>query len=379
MIPVVSFVGKSNSGKTTLLEKVVRELKIKGYRMAVVKHSPHGFDIDHEGKDSWRLFEAGSKVVGVSSPDRVAFIEDVDKELSLTQLQALFQGKADILLAEGYKASDTPKIVVMAREEDNREGLTYKGKTLAVVSPKLSLLGIPEFSSAEVLRIVNLLVTLMVLEARHHNGFERLLAESEALHGHVCPGQVLGVRMALLGCRELGIEDSRKETKRLVVYVEIDRCAADAIQVVTGCKLGKRTMKHVDYGKLAATFIDLSTGKAVRIAARAEARAKATLWGSLEGTKYETEVAAYKAMADEELFHIESVAVQIPVEDLPGPPKSRVMCEECGEEVNDCREVMVAGKVLCRACAWGGYYQRYGTPEKEHALPGELVKEAKPA
>jgi formylmethanofuran dehydrogenase subunit E len=356
MLATVSFIGRSNSGKTTLLEKVISELKSKGYRVGVIKHSPHGFDIDREGKDSWRFLDAGGTVVGVCSPSRVALFDNVDKEPSLTELQKLFQGKVDILLTEGYKTSDTPKIIV-APKESNGEGLTYKGETLAVVSPELSLLGIPEFSSAEVLRIVNLLVDLMIFEARHPNRFEQLLAESEALHGHICPGQVLGVRMALLGCRELGIEDPRKEPKRLIVYVEIDRCATDAIQVVTGCKLGKRTMKYIDYGKVAATFVDLRTGDAVRVAAREDAREKATLRQSKGCTKYEAQLSAYKEMRDDELFNMEHVQVKIPVEDMPGPPCERVICHQCGEGVNDYREVRIAGKVLCRACAHGSYYE----------------------
>lgn len=356
MIPVVSFIGRSNSGKTTLLAKVISELKLRGFRVGVIKHCPHGFDIDHEGKDSWRFLEAGSTVVGVSSPSKVVLIENVDRERDLTQLQTLFLGKVDILITEGYKRSDTPKIVVVAREEANREALTYEGETLAVVSPELSPLGMPEFSPAEITRITNSLVKLMALETSHHNRFDRLLAEAEALHGHICPGQVLGVRMALLGCRELGIEDPQKEPKRLVVYVEIDRCATDAIQVVTGCKLGKRTMKYVDYGKVAATFVDLHTGDAVRVVAREDARENATLYQSEDCTKYEAQLSAYKEMSDSELFDIEHVQVNIPAEDMPGPPRERVICHQCGEAVNDSREVRLAGKVLCRACAYGSYY-----------------------
>ncbi|MBI4303129.1 MAG: molybdopterin-guanine dinucleotide biosynthesis protein B [Chloroflexi bacterium] len=356
-VPIISFVGNSGSGKTTLIVEVVRDLKKLGYRVAVVKHSPHGFDIDHEGKDSWRFLEAGSNVVGVSSPSRMTFIEDVDKEPDLSELQGLLEGKADILLAEGYKASDTPKIVVVPRREDDGEGLTFRGETLAVVSPQISSPGIPEFSPAEVRRIVDLLVNLMVYEARPHNRFDQLLAECETLHGHICPGQVLGVRMALLGCRELGIEDPRNEPKRLVVYVEIDRCATDAIQVVTGCKLGKRTMKYMDYGKVAATLVDLRTGEAVRVVAREDAREKATLRQSEGCTRYEAQLSAYKEMPDDELFSMEHVQVKIPVEDMPGPPAARVICRRCGEAVNDRREVMVDGDVMCRACAYGSYYE----------------------
>lgn len=201
--------------------------------------------------------------------------------------------------------------------------------------------------------------------------FEELLAESAALHGDICPGQVLGVRMAMRGCYELGIENPTEEDKRMVVYVEVDRCAADAIQVVTGCRLGKRTMKYVDYGKLAATFIDLHTGDAVRLVAREGLREKAALRRREGCTKHEAEVAVYKVMSDEELFHIERVVVQIPVEDMPGPPLHRVICEQCGEEVNDCREVRVTGKVLCRACAYGRYYRRLDAFAKEHVTSTE--------
>ena len=143
----------------------------------------------------------------------------------------------------------------------------------------------------------------------------------------------------------------------MVVYVEIDRCATDAIQVVTGCKIGKRTMKYVDYGKVAATFVDLHTGDAVRVAAREDAREKATPRQSEGCTKYEAQLSAYKEMPDDELFNMEHARVKIPVEDMPGPPRERVICDQCGEGINDYREVRLAGKVLCRACAHGSYYE----------------------
>src|SRR3989304_10086580 len=99
--------------------------------------------------------------------------------------------------------------------------------------------------------------------------FDELLAEAIAFHGHLCPGQVLGVRMTMAVCRALGVEEPKSMRKCLVVFVEIDRCATDAIQALTGCSLGKRTLKHLDYGKMAATFVNVSSGDAVRVAARA--------------------------------------------------------------------------------------------------------------
>jgi formylmethanofuran dehydrogenase subunit E len=386
VIPVVSFVGASNSGKTTLLEMAVRELKSKGYRVAIIKHTHHDFDIDQPGKDSWRLTQAGSDLVAVSSPYKVAFVEPVSAELTLTQITALFEGRVDIVITEGYKNGSTKKIVVLSNGHD-REPIYRKETILATVSPVWSELGVPGFHNNDISNVVDLLIEQVGENSSHSSTsaskaadlilghdlhqtdmLDKLLAESAEVHGHICPGQVLGVRMAMLGCQELGIENPKEEAKRLMVYVEIDRCATDAIQVVTGCKLGKRTMKYVDYGKLAATFVDLRTGSAVRVVARENARDKASLYSQPGLTKYEVEVAAYKAMTNEELFHVEWVQVNIPIEDMPGPPLRRVICDQCGEGVNDFREVEVEGKVLCRACACRSYYERQDVSEKEYAI-----------
>jgi len=184
-----------------------------------------------------------------------------------------------------------------------------------------------------------------------------LLNDAAAVHGHLCPGQVLGVRMAMAGCRELGIDEPRG-SKRLLVYVEIDRCAADAIGSVTGCRLGKRTMKHVDYGKLAATFFDTATGRAVRVAAREEARARASLFAPhVTGDRHAIQSAAYQVMPEAELMTVRDVQLVVPEADLPGPPTSRLRCDRCGEGINDRREVRNNGHVLCRACATGAYYE----------------------
>ncbi len=157
MIPIVSFIGKSNSGKTTLLEKVVRELKLRGYRVAVIKHSHHEFDIDQAGKDSWRLAQAGSDVVVISSANKMAFIERLDVELTLDEIEGLIQGKADIVLAEGYKNGNTAKILVLGAEQ-SQEQLGHDEKILTVVSPHLSSQGIAQFDYDDVTNITNLLI-----------------------------------------------------------------------------------------------------------------------------------------------------------------------------------------------------------------------------
>lgn len=187
--------------------------------------------------------------------------------------------------------------------------------------------------------------------------FEKLLAESAKIHGHLCPGQVLGVKMSMLGLSEIGIFDPKgKDRKSIIVFVEMDRCATDAVQSVTGCSLGHRTMKLMDYGKMAATFVNLRTDRAVRVIAREDSRQKAKEYFPEIEDKYKGQFEAYKVMPDDELFDVLEVTVRINPEDMPGRPLKRIPCDVCGEHVQDMREVHAAGKVMCKACAGGGYY-----------------------
>lgn len=192
--------------------------------------------------------------------------------------------------------------------------------------------------------------------------FEEMLQESVRIHGHICPGQVLGVRMSMLGLRKAGIAEPKgKDRKNLIVFVEMDRCATDAIQSVTGCSLGHRTMKFMDYGKMAATFANIKTNKAVRVVAKENSRQKAKEFFPEIEKKYAAQIAAYKIMPDEELFDVMNVHVDIKDEDMPGKPLRRIRCEKCGEHVQDMREVHINGKAVCRPCADGGYYSNEST------------------
>ncbi len=199
-----------------------------------------------------------------------------------------------------------------------------------------------------------------------------LLEMSGALHGHLCPGQVLGVRMAALGCRLVGIEEPAA-SRDLLVYVEIDRCAADAIQAVTGCKLGKRTLKYRDYGKLAATFVNVDTGEAVRVAAREDARDAAWRYAPEGVSKPEAQLHAYQVMPAEELFTVTRVIVDVPAFDMPGHPVSRVICDVCGEGVNDRREVIQDGLTMCIPCAHGAYYVSFDAEAQPSTEPLGVV------
>lgn len=191
--------------------------------------------------------------------------------------------------------------------------------------------------------------------------FESLLQDSAKIHGHLCPGQVLGVRMSMLGLREILIKDPKgRDRKSIIVFVEMDRCATDAVQSVTGCSLGRRTMKFLDYGKMAASYLNLKTGKAVRVVAKEESRQTAKEYFPEIENKYEAQLEAYKIMSDGELFDVMEVHVRVNPEDMPGRPLRRIQCDSCGEHVQDLREVYRDGKVLCRPCADEGYYEHPG-------------------
>lgn len=190
------------------------------------------------------------------------------------------------------------------------------------------------------------------------DSFDNLLEISTKIHGHICAGQVIGVRMSMLGLKRIGIDDPKGEDrKKLYVLVEIDRCATDAIQSVTGCSLGKRSMRWMDFGIMAATFVNLETGKAVRITAREESRELSKKYYPALANKYQQQLEAYKIMPEEELFSFQDVKADIPECDMPGRPMRRVQCEDCADYVQDCREVEQDGKILCRACAGQRYYK----------------------
>lgn len=181
---------------------------------------------------------------------------------------------------------------------------------------------------------------------------DELLQKADEAHGHLCAGQVLGVRMAMLGCARLGIDDPRgQDRKRLVTFVEIDRCATDAIGVVTGCRLGKRALKFRDWGKMAATFVDLESGRAVRIVARESSRDAARALHPEIENKNRQQMLAYRELSDDALFTEQWVRVSLDAKEFPGYKGERTLCANCGEGINYERFVVRNGCKLCRACA----------------------------
>jgi formylmethanofuran dehydrogenase subunit E len=243
---------------------------------------------------------------------------------------------------------------------------------------------------------------------------DTLIREAEVAHGHLCAGQILGVRLALFGLAKLGIDDPRgKDRKRLVTFVEIDRCATDAIAVVTGCRLGKRALKFRDWGKMAATFVDLAAKvsapdalqtreskhslipdvilsaasrtrsarlpeskdpyslnssrgqsaashchyRGIRVAARESSKQRARELHPEIENKNQQQMLAYREMSDDDLFSTEWVKVDLPPEEFPGYKGDRIVCAACGEGINFSREVKKDGKIFCQACAGETYYQ----------------------
>jgi len=189
--------------------------------------------------------------------------------------------------------------------------------------------------------------------------FDTLLKGSAEAHGHLCPGQVIGVRMAMLGCDLIGLDNPSElpQIKSLVVYVEIDRCATDAIAYVTGVKLGRRSLKYVDNGIMAATFVNLDTGKAYRVRSRETSRDLVENYAPDVDDKHKQQLQAYKEMPRDVLFEVTEVRVDVPFNDMPGPTQFKAECQNCGVIVRDKREIYKDGKILCRICAGDTYFK----------------------
>ncbi|MDA3915586.1 MAG: FmdE family protein [Deltaproteobacteria bacterium] len=188
--------------------------------------------------------------------------------------------------------------------------------------------------------------------------FDTLVNEAARIHGHLCPGQVIGVRMSMLGCRLIGLDEPKchDQIKKLIVYIEMDRCAGDAVAYVTGVKLGRRSLKFADYGIMAATFINLETNIAFRIVSTEEARALAPFYAPDIAGKSAQQLEAYKLMPDSVLFRVQEVIVKLKDHDMPGPTRKKVTCARCGQVVRDHREVIIDNNPVCRPCTDDAYF-----------------------
>lgn len=188
--------------------------------------------------------------------------------------------------------------------------------------------------------------------------FNTLLKQSANTHGHLCPGQVVGVRMAMLGCRLIGLDNPshHDQIKKLLVYVEMDRCTADAVAHVTGVKLGRRSLKFVDYGIMAATFVNLETKASYRVLSTEESRDLVPQYAPEIMDKPAQQLEAYKRMPDCVLFRVQRVSIKLSEFDLPGPTRRKVTCSRCGQVIRDAKETVVDGRFICRPCTENAYF-----------------------
>lgn len=354
VVPIIRFIGRSGSGKTTLLSEIIRLLRQRGLRLAVFKHAHHKVDLDRAGKDSFRFAEAGASVVSVLSPEKLASFQVISEEPGLLELAANVAHEVDVVLAEGFHGVATPYFLLLGPGEA-RYRPSEDGELLGVICAGSGMEDVDVFHRDDPAAVADCIGAWLDSLDKRELELERALAEAQAFHGHMCPGQLLGVRLALLGVRYVGVEDP-KRSKSLIAWVEVDRCGADAVQTVTGCKPGKRTLKLVDYGKLAATFLNTETGEAARVVARSDSRERAMqLYPDLP--KYDAQMKTYRTLPDDQLFDVQRVRVEVGEYDRPGKPVLRVTCVLCGEEVNDARHIEGDDGPICKACAGNAYYR----------------------
>ena len=182
------------------------------------------------------------------------------------------------------------------------------------------------------------------------------MAKLAALHDHLCPRQVLGLRMGFSAGELLGLDLPRSD-KRLLVFVETDGCLADAVSVATGCWLGHRTLRLIDQGKAAATFADTQTGRAVRIWPHPDARRRALERIPDARSRWHAQRDAYQIMDSTELLRAEPIQLDLDLAAIISRPGTRVACIVCGEEIVNERERVVRGLPHCRSCAGERYYR----------------------
>jgi formylmethanofuran dehydrogenase subunit E len=188
------------------------------------------------------------------------------------------------------------------------------------------------------------------------DNLEKLLAQSASNHQRLCPRQVLGVRMGLAGAGLLEMEVPRTD-KLLLVIVETDGCFVSGIEAATGCSVLHRTLRVEDYGKVAASFVDVNSGRAFRLAPRPDARELALRYAPGAPDSYQAQLTAYQRMPDDSLFSVQAVQLKTPVEAIVGRPGVRATCAICGEEIMNDRQVTTSLGALCKACAGESYYQ----------------------
>ena len=185
---------------------------------------------------------------------------------------------------------------------------------------------------------------------------DEMLEETARMHHHLCPRQVLGVRMGILAGKILNL-DLPQAGKRLLAIAETDGCAVDGISVATNCWVGRRTLRIEDYGKIAATFVDTVMKDAFRIAPRRTIREYAREYAPMGSTKWTAQLIGYQRMSDDQLLLVQEVELTVPLEKIISRPGKKAICQKCGEEIMNEREIAREGRIVCRACGENAYYR----------------------
>lgn len=310
-----------------MCERLVSRLGGRGFRVAWLKRTHHA--VDAPGKSSDRVWLARPSATMLRAADRLAITLPVCSDEASDMLEAL-PGDFDVVLFETHQPLEFPTLLSWSASVQPGEQVFGRWSLYA-----------EDAAAAESAQAIE----AMLPADRELDGAMRAALR---LHGgHGCAGLVLGTRLALLGAAALGV-DVPDNKKRLIVVSETDRCAVDGIQAVTGCRPGKRTLRLLDYGKLAATFLDEYSGRAVRVAVRGDLRERVNASGP---ERHELQRAAYASWAPEELFTLEESAFSLDQNDRPGPPRIRIRCARCGEEVSDGRHLETELGRQCRPCA----------------------------
>ncbi|GAB4325705.1 MAG: hypothetical protein Kow0010_08380 [Dehalococcoidia bacterium] len=338
-LPVVRVAAPGrNAGKTELATRLVRWFVEKGYRVVAVKRSHHAITPDVAGKDSDRLAKAGAAAAIFWGADGL-LERRAGYRASLAELAGRFTGEADIVIVEGMRdETHGARIMLTGPPPAEARIVAMDGEPILTTN------------ADEVELIATTLERHFCLSPYGDEQMRRLIRHAAALHGHYCPGITLGIRMALAGTRALGLS-LPVEHRRLHVTVETGRCATDAIAAATGCSAGRQTLRLVDYGKMAATFLDTASGRAVRVLALESSRGLAGTWGAEGGSPRHRQAIAYARMPDELLFTVKPVRVQLPEE-----RRERATCANCGESVAFGRYVERNDGPRCIPCAGAATY-----------------------
>lgn len=312
-----------------MCERLVSALGQSGLRVAYLKRTHHLLDLPN--KSSARVWQNAPALMVLRATDRLQVTMDAGDGTVADLLQQV-PVDVDLVLIETHEPEPFPTILSdeLTPQPDERVFGRWRLSELEAAMERLA-------------------PTLEALIPRDR-ALDRTLRTALAFHGgHACPGMVLGARLAVTAGRalELPLPDRRK---RLFVVSETDRCGADAIQAITGCRPGKRTMKFLDYGKLAGRFLDAETGRAIRVATKSGLRDIARERYP-DAERYGSQMRAYLDLPAEELFTISPVDWSRSRYEQPGPPLRRVECADCGEEVSDGRDVQAHYGSLCQACA----------------------------